>query len=135
VSDASDDFVTMVLAHEAAHLWFGCLVEGRWWDDLWLAEATATYLSYGAMSEVLGVDSAWAEFAMQEQAAAYQADGLPSTEPISSEVETAGEALSHYLLKRCGSHPPAGRSHRRGSHPGRSSRLPRPVRRRQRHAR
>jgi aminopeptidase N len=94
VSDASDDFVTMVLAHEAAHLWFGCLVEGRWWDDLWLAEAMATYLSYGAMSEVLGVDSAWAEFAMQEQAAAYQADGLPSTEPISSEVETAGDALT-----------------------------------------
>ncbi len=94
VPDVDDDFVTMVLAHEAAHLWFGCLVEGRWWDDLWLAEALATYLSYGAMSEALGIDRAWAEFAMQEQSAAYRADGLPSTEPISSEVEQAGDALS-----------------------------------------
>lgn len=46
VARAENEFVTVVLAHEVAHLWFGCLVEGRWWDDLWLAEAMATYLSY-----------------------------------------------------------------------------------------
>lgn len=48
MSGPGDDFVALVLAHEVAHLWFGCLVEGRWWDDLWLAEALATYLSYTA---------------------------------------------------------------------------------------
>ena len=37
--------MAIVLAHEAAHLWFGCLVEGGWWDDLWLAEAMANYLA------------------------------------------------------------------------------------------
>ncbi len=28
-ADPGDDHVAIVLAHEAAHLWFGCLVEGR----------------------------------------------------------------------------------------------------------
>jgi aminopeptidase N len=48
MADPEDDLVPLVLAHEVAHLWFGCLVEGRWWDDLWLSEALATYLSYTA---------------------------------------------------------------------------------------
>ncbi|HEY2314223.1 MAG TPA: aminopeptidase N [Streptosporangiaceae bacterium] len=93
-ADPRDDHVAVVLAHEAAHLWFGCLVEGRWWDDLWLAEALATYLSVGAVTEALGVATAWAQFGLTSKAAAYQADGLPSTQPVSSLVESAADALT-----------------------------------------
>jgi len=93
-ADQEDDHVASVLAHEAAHLWFGCLVEGRWWDDLWLAEALATYLSIGAVKEALGVANAWAEFGMSSKAYAYQADGLPSTQPVSSPVNSAADALT-----------------------------------------
>jgi aminopeptidase N len=91
---AEHEFVTVVLAHEVAHLWFGCLVEGRWWDDLWLAETMATYLSYVACDQALGLASPWAEFAMRDQAAAYRADSLPSAEPVSSPVATAADALT-----------------------------------------
>jgi aminopeptidase N len=93
-ADPGDDHVAVVLAHEAAHLWFGCLVEGSWWDDLWLAEAVASYLSYAAATAVLGQPDAWAEFGMLGRASAYQADGLPSTQPISSPVDSAAHALS-----------------------------------------
>ena len=93
-ADQQDDNVTVVLAHEAAHLWFGCLVEGRWWDDLWLAEAMATYLSLDAAREALGVANAWAEFGMTGKASAYQADSLPSTQPVSSPVNSAADALT-----------------------------------------
>jgi aminopeptidase N len=93
-ADSEDDFVALVLAHEVAHLWFGCLVEGRWWDDLWLAEALATYLSHVAAEEALGLASPWAGFGMREKAAAYRTDSLPGTQPVASPVADAADALS-----------------------------------------
>ncbi len=84
----------MVLAHETAHLWFGCLVEGRWWDDLWLAEAMATYLSYLACASDLGHDAPWAQFCMQGKADACRQDSLPGTLPVSSPVADAADALA-----------------------------------------
>src|ERR1700752_95483 len=83
----------MICAHEVAHLWFGCLVGPRWWDDVWLDEAIATYLSYAALAAIAGVSESlsWAGFAYVRKAEAYQADELPSRQPVSSAVSTAGQ--------------------------------------------
>ena len=40
-----------ILLHELAHMWFGNLVTMRWWDDLWLNETFATYLSYRCLAD------------------------------------------------------------------------------------
>ncbi|CAF3616264.1 unnamed protein product [Adineta steineri] len=34
------------MAHEIAHFWFGNYVTCKWWDNLWLNEAMATWLAY-----------------------------------------------------------------------------------------
>lgn len=83
----------MICAHEVAHLWFGAMVGPRWWDDVWLDEAIATYLSYAALAAVAGVSESlsWTGFAYTDKPWAYAADDLPSREPVSSPVSTAGQ--------------------------------------------
>lgn len=43
--------VTATLAHELAHLWFGDLVSLAWWDEFWLNEGFATWLTDKLMAE------------------------------------------------------------------------------------
>lgn len=46
------EHVASILAHELAHQWFGNLVTMKWWDDLWLKEGFATFMSYVALENV-----------------------------------------------------------------------------------
>jgi aminopeptidase N len=74
------------ILHELAHMWFGDLVTMRWWDDLWLNESFATYISTLCQSEATEYTTAWTTFANTEKAWAYAQDQLPSTHPIAADI-------------------------------------------------
>jgi aminopeptidase N len=72
--------------HELAHMWFGDLVTMRWWDDLWLNESFATYISTLCQAEATEYTTAWTTFANTEKAWAYAQDQLPTTHPIAADM-------------------------------------------------
>jgi aminopeptidase N len=67
-------------------MWFGDLVTMRWWNDLWLNESFAEYMSTLATQEATEWHGAWATFASLEKSWAYRQDQLPSTHPIVAEI-------------------------------------------------
>ncbi len=73
-----------VVLHELAHMWFGDLVTMRWWDDLWLNESFATYLSFLALDEATRFHAAWQSFNGTLKPHAYREDQLVTTHPIAA---------------------------------------------------
>jgi len=50
ISEKDSTVLTNVVLHELCHHWFGDLVTMTWWNDLWLNESFATYVSFLCMS-------------------------------------------------------------------------------------
>ena len=86
VTDAAYERRAETVLHEMAHMWFGDLVTMRWWDDLWLNESFATYMSVLAQVEATRYTRGWTTFANTEKTWAYRQDQLPSTHPIAADI-------------------------------------------------
>ncbi|MFG2003526.1 aminopeptidase N [Spirillospora sp. NPDC048911] len=86
VTDAAYERRAETILHEMAHMWFGDLVTMRWWDDLWLNESFATYMSVLCQAEATKWTGSWTTFANLMKAWAYRQDQLPSTHPISADI-------------------------------------------------
>ncbi len=74
------------ILHEMAHMWFGDLVTMRWWDDLWLNESFAEYMSHEAAAQATRFADAWTTFATGRKAWGYRQDQLPSTHPVAADM-------------------------------------------------
>ncbi len=83
--------IASVVAHEIAHQWFGDLVTMQWWNDLWLNESFATFMSYKAVDSAYPEWDSMLQYVLDNTGAALAADQLNTTHPINVFVNEPGE--------------------------------------------
>ncbi|XP_059141543.1 glutamyl aminopeptidase-like [Physella acuta] len=97
VSSSHNKFtVTLIVAHEIAHTWFGNMVTMKWWDDLWLNEGFASLLMYLAMDHVY---PQWNVFAIQVVVEIFPVmvkDALTTSHPVSSPIADPEDIPQHF---------------------------------------
>ena len=96
VTDAMRERRVVTILHELAHMWFGDLVTMRWWNDLWLNESFAEYMSTLGVAEATEWSECWTTFAASEKSWAYRQDQLPSTHPIVAEIRDLEDVLVNF---------------------------------------
>jgi aminopeptidase N len=84
--------IASVTAHEIAHMWFGDLVTMKWWDDVWLNEGFATWMSSKPVEKF---KPEW-NFDLDDVSnteGTLNVDSLANTRPIHQAAETPGQIL------------------------------------------
>uniref|UniRef100_A0A803JZ71 Aminopeptidase n=1 Tax=Xenopus tropicalis TaxID=8364 RepID=A0A803JZ71_XENTR len=83
-------WVTMIIAHELAHQWFGNLVTMEWWNDLWLNEGFAKFMEYVSV-RVTYPELQVEDYFLDKCFRAMDVDSLNSSHAVSTPVENPEE--------------------------------------------
>ncbi len=86
-SISSEQYVSLVIAHELSHQWFGNLVTMKWWDDLWLNESFASLMEYIAVDALHPEWQYWEEYVSQDAVIASNRDVYSDVQSVRVDVD------------------------------------------------
>lgn len=93
-SVSSEQYVSMVVAHELSHQWFGNLVTMKWWDDLWLNESFASLMEHIAMDKLHPDWHQWEQYVSSDVIACSNRDIYKDVQPVRVDVRHPDEIAS-----------------------------------------
>jgi aminopeptidase N/puromycin-sensitive aminopeptidase len=88
--DSQKREIASVIAHEIAHQWFGDLVTMKWWDDIWLNEGFATWMSSKPL-ESWKPEWEINEADVADDSGSMNVDSVKATRPIHQPADTPQE--------------------------------------------
>lgn len=90
-SISSEQYISIVIAHELSHQWFGNLVTMQWWDDLWLNESFASLMEYVAIDALHPDWHIWEDYTTSDAIAASNRDIYSDVQPVRVDVNDPAE--------------------------------------------
>jgi tricorn protease interacting factor F2/3 len=81
----------LVTIHEIQHQWFGDLVTMKWWNDIWLNEGFATFMSHKILDRLRPEWNMWGFFIWRYQFEAMKWDQLRTTHSVEVKLKKASE--------------------------------------------
>jgi aminopeptidase N len=92
--------MTMLLAHEIAHQWFGNAVTESDWNEVWLSEGFATYLADCFLEQAEGRD-AFVKSLKDERTAVIAAEKqIPDTPIVHLNLTDMGKVLNLFVYEK-----------------------------------
>ncbi len=86
-SISGEQYISLVVAHELSHQWFGNLVTMQWWDDLWLNESFASLMEFIAVDALHPEWNYWEEYTSGDAVAASNRDVYSDVQPVRVDVD------------------------------------------------
>lgn len=81
-SISSEQYVSLVVAHELSHQWFGNLVTMKWWDDLWLNESFASIMEHLSLDHIHPDWHQWEQYVTMDVLATTSRDIYKDIQPV-----------------------------------------------------
>lgn len=93
-SISSEQYISLVIAHELSHQWFGNLVTMQWWDDLWLNESFASLMEFIALDHLHPDWQVWEDYTASDAVMASNRDVFSDVQPVRIDVNDPAEISS-----------------------------------------